>query len=249
MKTIILAAAIAATVLVPSLVAQRGPAAPQGPAPKLADGRPDFSGVWQGGGPVGDLEQGLPKGTKAPLNDAGRKLMASRQSGDDPEANCLPTGVPRTAPYPWRMLQTQTHIFILFEGNIHSYRQIFVDGRKHPDDPDPTWYGHSVGHYEGQTLVVDTVGFNDKFWFDFRGHPHSEKLHTVERYTRTNLGTLVVETTITDPTYYTKPVHDFVYRAPASRRRADGIHLPGKRAGRQAHPWPGGHAVAVRTEK
>jgi len=234
MKKILIAAAIA-TALVPALVAQRqnapqptgpntsgastspagagglttgrgrGPAVPQGPAPKLPDGRPDFSGVWQGGGPVGDLAQGMPKGEAVPLNEAGKALMASRQSGDDPEANCLPTGVPRTAPYPWRMLQTATHVFILFEGNIHSYRQIFVDGRKHPDDPDPTWYGHSIGHYEGQTLVVDTIGFNDRFWFDFRGHPHSEKLHTVERYTRTNFGTVVVETTITDPTYYTKP--------------------------------------------
>jgi len=183
----------------------RGPAVPQGPAPKLPDGRPDFSGVWQGGGPVGDLAQGMPKGEEIPLNDAGKALMASRQSKDDPEANCLPTGVPRTAPYPWRMLQTPTHVFILFEGNIHSYRQIFVDGRKHPEDPDPTWYGHSIGHYEGQTLVVDTVGFNDKFWFDFRGHPHSEKLHTVERYTRTNAGTIAVETTITDPVYYSRP--------------------------------------------
>jgi hypothetical protein len=235
MKKIIIAAAIAVTAAVPALLAQRqnapdprgtntagaptspagagglttgrgrGPAVPQGPAPKLADGRPDLSGVFQGGGPVGDLAQGMPKGVEVPLNDAGKKLMASRQSADDPEANCLPTGVPRTAPYPWRMLQTQTHVFILFEGNIHSYRQIFVDGRKHPDDPDPTWYGHSIGHYEGQTLVVDTVGYNDKFWFDFRGHPHSEKLHTVERYTRTNLSTLVVETMIDDPTYYTKP--------------------------------------------
>ena len=183
----------------------RGPQVPQGPAPKLADGRPDFSGVWQVAGPVGDLAQGMPKGVAVPLNEAGKTLMASRQSGNDPEANCLPTGVPRVAPYPMRMLQTPTHIFMLFEGNIHSYRQIFVDGRKHPDDPDPTWYGHSTGHYEGQTLVVDTIGFNDKFWFDFRGHPHSEKLHTLERYTRPNLGTLTVETTIDDPTYYTTP--------------------------------------------
>ena len=183
----------------------RGAAVQKAPAPKLANGLPDFSGVWQGGGPVGDLAQGMPKGTEVPLNADGKKLMASRQSADDPEANCLPTGVPRQSPYPWRMLQTPTHVFILFEGNIHSYRQIFVDGRKHPDDPDPTWYGHSVGHYEGQTLVVDSVGFNDKFWFDFRGHPHSEKLHTIERFTRTDLGTLVVETMITDPTYYTKP--------------------------------------------
>ena len=116
----------------------RGAAAPSGPAPKLANGQPDLSGVWQGGGPVGDLEQGMPKGEKIPLNAEGIRVMAARQSKDDPEANCLPTGVPRIAPYPWRMLQTPTHVFILFEGNIHSYRQIFVDGRKHPEDPDPT---------------------------------------------------------------------------------------------------------------
>src|SRR5262245_63594444 len=94
----------------------RGPQVPQGPAPKLPDGRPDFSGVWQIAGPVGDLAQGMPKGTAVPLNDAGKALMASRQSKDDPEANCLPTGVPRVAPYPMRMLQTATHIFMLFEG-------------------------------------------------------------------------------------------------------------------------------------
>jgi hypothetical protein len=233
MRTIVLAAAIAATASAPALIAQRqnapqpgssgagAPTAPagasgfntgrgrgsppQGPAPKLVDGRPDFSGVWQGVYGHFDLAQRMSKGVEVPLNAAGKALMASRQSKDDPEANCLPTGVPRTAPYPWRMLQTPTHVFILFEGNIHSYRQIFVDGRKHPDDPDPTWYGHSIGHYEGMTLVVDTIGFNDKFWFDSTGRPHSEKLHTVERFTRTDLATLVVETTIDDPTFYTKP--------------------------------------------
>jgi hypothetical protein len=188
----------------------RGRPAPSGPTPRLPDGTVDFSGVWQGGGPVGDLAQGMPKGETIPLLPEAKTLMDARQSKDDPEANCLPTGVPRRDPYPWRMVQTPTHakathIFLLFEGNIHSYRQIFMDGRKHPDDPDPTWYGHSVGHFEGDTLVVDTVGFNDKFWFDFRGHPHTEKLHTIERYTRTDLGTMVIETTIDDPGAYSKP--------------------------------------------
>ena len=97
------------------------------------------------------------------------------------------------------------HIFILYEGNIHSFRQIFMDGRKHPDDPDPTWYGHSIGHWEKDTLVVDTVGFNDKFWFDYLGHPHTEKLHTIERYTRTDLGNMTIEVTIDDPGAYAKP--------------------------------------------
>ena len=188
----------------------RGPAVPQGPTPHLPDGTVDLSGVWQGGGPVGDLAQGLAKGDTIPLTADAKKLMESRQSGDDHEANCLPTGVPRFAPYPWRIVQLPTHtrtthIFFLFEGNIHSYRQIFMDGRTHPVDPDPTWYGHSIGRYEGDTLVIDTIGFNDRFWFDFRGHPHTEKLHTIERWTRKSLGTLVNETTIDDPGAYTKP--------------------------------------------
>ena len=182
-----------------------GAAAPKGPAPRLANGKPDLSGIWMGGGPIQDLAEGLAPGETIPLRPEAAKIMAARQSKDDPEANCLPTGVPRIAPYPWRIVQTPTHIFFLFEGNIHSYRQIFIDGRKHPEDPDPTWYGHSIGRWDGDTLVVDTIGFNDKFWFDFRGHPHTERLHTIERYTRKDLGTLDNEVTIDDPVAYSRP--------------------------------------------
>jgi hypothetical protein len=178
---------------------------PHGPTPRLPDGHPDLSGVWSGGGPIGDLEQGLAPGETIPLLPAAKAIMDKRQSKDDPEANCLPTGIPRIAPYPWRIVQDPTHIYFLFEGNIHSYRQIFMDGRKHPADPDPTWYGHSIGSWDGDTLVVDTVGFNDKFWFDFRGHPHTEQLHTIERYTRKDLGTLENKVTIIDPGDYSKP--------------------------------------------
>jgi hypothetical protein len=186
--------------------ARRGPVVPKGPTPRLADGKPDLSGVWNGGGPVGDLAQGLAKGETIPMLPEAEALMKSRDSKDDPEANCLPTGVPRIAPYPWRIVQTPTHVFFLFEGNIHSYRQIFMDpNRKHPADPDPTWYGDSNGKWDGDTLVIDTVGYNDKFWFDFRGHPHTEKLHTIERYTRTDMGTLLNEVTIDDPGAYSKP--------------------------------------------
>ena len=84
-------------------------------------------------------------------------------------------------------MQQPKLVVFLFEGNIHTYRQIFMDGRGHPDDPDPTWYGHSIGKWEGDTLVVDTIGFNDKFWFDFAGHPHTPKLHITERYRRHRL--------------------------------------------------------------
>ena len=131
--------------------------------------------------------------------------MASRQSGDDPEANCLPTGIPRTAPYPWRMLQTQTHIFILFEGNIHSYRQVFMDGRKHPDDPDPTWYGHSIGWYEGDTLVIDTIGLRDDTWIDWNGSVLTQAARVREQIRRPDFGHLEIQVTVDDPKAYTKP--------------------------------------------
>ena len=183
----------------------KGKARPTGPTPRTADGKVDFSGIWNGGGPVGNITQGLMPGEEVSLTAWGKKVMDSRQSKDDPEANCLPTGIPRIAPYPWRILQTGTHIFYLFEGNIHSFRQIFIDGRKHPADLDPTWYGDSIGSWDGDTLVVDTIGFNDKFWFDFEGHPHSEQLHTIERLSRPDLGTLDIETQIIDPIAYTKP--------------------------------------------
>jgi hypothetical protein len=193
---------IAAGTLAASLLAQSQ--APR-PAPKAPNGQPDFSRLWQGGGPINDISQGLPKGETLPLLPSARKILESRLSKDDPQASCLPSGVPRIAPYPWRIVQTPTHIFLLFEANIHSYRQIFMDGRKHPADPDPTWYGHSIGRFEGNTLVVDTVGFNDKFWFDFKGHPHTERLHIIERYTRKDYNTLVNQITIDDPGAYSRP--------------------------------------------
>jgi hypothetical protein len=186
-----------------------GPA-PTGPAPRLPDGTPDFSGVWLGGGALGDITQGLPKGEALPLLPWAEALTKTQQAKDDPESNCLPTGVPRMAPYPWRIVQypthgPATHVFVLFEGNIHTYRQIFMDGRRHPAELDPTWYGHSVGRWDGDTLVIDTTGYNDKFWFDFLGHPHTEQLHTVERWTRTNMGTLVTQTVVDDPGAYARP--------------------------------------------
>jgi hypothetical protein len=183
---------------------------PAGPAPRLPDGTPDLSGVWVTSGPIGDIAAGLLPGEEIVLLPEAAALMKSRMAADDPEARCLPTGVPRVAPYPWRIVQVPaygkaTHLFFLFEGNIHSYRQIFMDGREHPEDLEPTWYGHSVGRWEGDTLVIETVGFNDRFWFDFRGHPHTTQLRTLERYTRTDAGALEIVTTVTDPGAYAKP--------------------------------------------
>ena len=213
----LLAAAIVAGVASPAVrsgASQQAPARTQtaekprpGPAPRTTDGKVDFSGIWSPDRNfIYDLHDALPKGTDLPLQPWAEKIARERLSIDDPEALCLPTGVPRQAPYPWRVMQNSTHMFFLFEGNIHSYRQIFLNG-KHPDsaDLDPTWYGHSIGRFEGDTLVIDTVGFNDKFWFDFAGHPHTEKLHTIERYRRPNFGKLEYEVTIDDPGAYTKP--------------------------------------------
>src|SRR5499427_347579 len=185
---------------------QKSAAQKSAPAPRTADGHVDFSGIWSPDRNfIYDLHDALNKGESLPLQPWAEKVARERLSKDDPEAQCLPTGVPRQAPYPWRVLQTATHMFFLFEGNIHSYRQIFLDGRKHPEDPDPTWYGHSVAKWEGDTLIVDSVGFNDRFWFDFAGHPHTEKLHVIERYRRPDVDHLEYEITIDDSGAYTRP--------------------------------------------
>jgi hypothetical protein len=190
-------------------------APPTGPVPRLPDGTVDLNGLWVGGGPNTDIERegGLKPGQLVSLLlPPARAIFERRQSNrtDDPTLWCLPFGVPRASVYPFRFLQnfthkSATHIYMLQEGNIHSYRQIFVDGRKHPQDLDPTWFGHSIGQWENDTLVIDTVGYNDKFWFDRRGFPHSEQLHTIERWTRVDEGHMTNRVTIDDPGAYARP--------------------------------------------
>jgi hypothetical protein len=119
----------------------------------------------------------------------------------------------RTNPYPWKFAMSYTakglsHIYILHElMDSGAHRVVYMDGRKHPDDLLPTWEGHAIGSWDGDTLVIDTVGFNDKFWFDRRGTPHTEQLHIIERYTRPNWGTLVNEATLEDPGALSHSVH------------------------------------------
>jgi hypothetical protein len=149
-------------------------------------------------------------GGALPLQPWAQKLMAERQATqgrDDPEAKCLPAGVPRITPYPFKIVQSPEVIVMLFEGNIHSYRQ-FLLNRGHDKDLDPTWMGDSIATWQADTLVVDTVNFNDKTWLNGRGAPHTEKLHVVERYSRPDLGHLEVEITMEDPGAFTKP-HTF----------------------------------------
>ena len=185
-----------------------------GPVPRLPDGKPDLTGPWMGGGSNADIERegGLKPG-ELPLLPWAKELRDKRKEEDEPYVACLPMSVPRVNPYPWKFAMSYTskgltHIYVLHEtGDAGAHRVIYMDGRKHPDDLLPTWWGHSIGRWEGDTLVIDTVGYNEKFWFDSRGTPHTEKLHTVERWTRINYGTLVNEFTIDDPGTFSRPVH------------------------------------------
>jgi hypothetical protein len=180
------------------------------PVPKLPDGTVDLSGVWTDGGSA-PIERLLKPGElDALLQPWAQKVMAARDSSQDPYNYCMPGGPLRiTGGFAWRFIQhptvNATHIFMLQEGNAHTYRQIFMDGRKHPEDPTPTWYGHSIGRWEGDTLVIDTIGLHDKFWLDSAGTPHTEKLHLVERWTRIDFNTLRRDVTIDDPGAFTKP--------------------------------------------
>jgi hypothetical protein len=133
------------------------------------------------------------------------------QSKYDPEGYCLPPGGPRlmATPYPAEIIQLpeQKRIVMIFEGATHIWREIYMDGRAHPtgDALNPTYLGHSVGHWDGDTLVVDVVGFNESTWLDYFGHPHTDQLHVVERYSRPSKQTLHYEALIDDPGAYTKP--------------------------------------------
>lgn len=133
------------------------------------------------------------------------------QSKYDPEGYCLPPGGPRmmATPYPMEIIQLpeQQRILMIFEGATHIWREIFMDGRPHPkgDALNPTYLGHSVGRWEGDTLVVDIVGFNEETWLDYFGHPHTDRLHVVERYSRPDKNTLHYEALIDDPGAYTEP--------------------------------------------
>lgn len=136
---------------------------------------------------------------------------ATNLSKYDPEGYCLPPGGPRmmATPYPMEIIQLpdQNRILMIFEGATHVWREIYMDGRAHPegDALNPTFLGHSVGRWDGDTLVVDVVGFNETTWIDFFGHPHTDALHVVERFSRPNFNTLHYEATIEDSGAYTEP--------------------------------------------
>jgi hypothetical protein len=183
------------------------------PIPRLPDGRIDLTGPWVGGGSNGDIERdgGLKPG-ELPLLPWAKELRDKRLSKDEPYTACLPMSVPRVNPYPWKFAMSYTakgltHIYVLHEtGDAGAHRVVYMDGRGHPDDLIPSWWGHSIGKWDGDALVIDTVGYNDKFWFDSRGTPHTEQLHTVERWTRTSWGRIQNDFTLDDPGAFSKVV-------------------------------------------
>jgi hypothetical protein len=198
------------------------------PAPRTADGKPDLTGIWEnlwfyegkiGKPPVSpdgeppastfaDVGAGFKEGL--PLQPWAADLLKARReqnSKDNPDAHCLPMGLMQfhEHPQPRKIIQTPAVIVILYEGNA-GVRQIFLDGRRLPaNDPQPWWYGYSVGHWDGDTLVVETSGFRDGGWLDIYGSPLTDAAKLTERFQRLSYGTLRIDVTIDDPKAYTRP--------------------------------------------
>jgi hypothetical protein len=202
------------------------------PAPRAANGKPDLSGVWQVEPTpaaemkrlFGDLspDQALGdtpaafskylvnilvdvKSEESALRPEFAEILRQRSKEETPLLRCLPIGIPADdlLPGPFKIIQAPEIVVIRNEYE-NSFRQVYLDGRKPPADPEPLWLGYSVGKWEGDTLAVDTAGFNDKTWLDGIGHPHSEALHVTERFHRRDFGHLDVAVTIDDPKVYTK---------------------------------------------
>ncbi len=203
------------------------------PAPRMADGKPDLTGVWhinnspqteltpsvvpgeqvrlagQPGGPgySGNILRDVKGGNiETPLATKVRTARLADGTRPDPTLFCLPWGIPvnNLVVEVVKFVQAPKEIVAIYEVD-NSYRQIYLDGRPLPQDPNPSWLGYSTGHWDGDTLVVETEGFNDRTWLDMSGHSHGEKLHLTERYHRVDYGHMDVEMTFNDPEFYTKP--------------------------------------------
>jgi hypothetical protein len=181
------------------------------PAPRRPDGTPDLAGIWGTASPkyLANLAADFKSGD-FPIQPWAEALTKERMTGihagEESNANCLPQGVPRidATPNPFKILQEPDLVVILYEA-FGQFRQVYLDGRALPKDPNPTWLGYSVGHWDGDTLVVETTGFNGKTWLDQAGHPTTDALHVTERYRRRDFGHLDIQVTIDDPKAYTKP--------------------------------------------
>lgn len=182
------------------------PEAPAAPTPRWPDGKPRLSappgqrGIWLGGGSTADANTPLQPWARAVSDDRRANAM-------EPHTRCKPSGGPRQflTPYGVEILDVPElqRVFIMDIGGPHTFRVIFMDGRPHPKDLAPSYYGHSVGRWEGDTLVVDTVGLNERMWIDRGQAPHTEQLHLIERFTRTDMNSMTYELTVDDPGAYT----------------------------------------------
>ena len=176
------------------------------PTPRTPDGKPDLSGIWRLNG-LGYTFNIL-GGQRVEMKPWARELHAKRAlsfAKDSPDTNCLPAG-PRSGLFgmsPVKFVQTPGLLLILYEDA--PTRQVFLDGRSLPEDPNPAWMGYSVGHWEGDTLVVESAGFNDRTWLDLSGRPHTESLRLTERFRRTDVGRMQLEMTFDDPKTYSRP--------------------------------------------
>lgn len=176
------------------------------PTPRTADGKPDLTGIWDrvSGKYGANIAADLKPEDIQPWAHALVKERVENLGRDHMTVQCLPTGPGyATAQRIMKLVQTPALIVILEEDLV--YRQIFMDGRALETDPQPSWMGYSVGRWEGDTLVVDSFGYNDRTWLDTMGHPHTPALRITERYRRPDFGHLEMEATLTDPTVYSKP--------------------------------------------
>jgi hypothetical protein len=181
------------------------------PAPRTTYGKPDLSGFWM---PADEVKHLLNlaadlKPDDVPLQPWARNLYNQRignNGKDHPGVSCLPSGIPEKDNIPdgLKLVQTEDLIILLHESRT-IYRQIFTDGRSLPKHPQPTWMGYSIGRWEGDTLVVETIGQNGKTWLDMRGLPGTESLRVIERFRRPKAGQMDIDVTIDDPAAYTKP--------------------------------------------
>ena len=181
----------------PSLFLRNKYAGKLEPAPRTADGKPDLSGVW-----IGNDDPNPEEPSMLPWAAARSKKWVEDNFRESPSGFCLPSGPLITGPVLFKIVQTPTLILTITE-DVIQIRQAFLDGREHPKDLDPTWMGNSIGHWEGDTLVVDTVGMNNKSWLNI--YPHTEQLHLIEHYRRPDYRHLQMEITIEDPGTFTEP--------------------------------------------
>jgi len=213
------------------------------PAPRRADGTPDLTGIWIASPPkLRDVTADL-KPDEVSMLPWAQALYDKRKTGElsalDPDANCLPQGVPKinTTPLPFKIIQEPRFVAILYEAFTY-HRQFFMDGRRLPADPNPQWFGYSTAKWDGDTLVVESSGFNGKAWLDQVGHPSTDALKVTERFRRLDFGHMEMRATIDDRKAYTKPwsftqpmrlmADTELFEHICNENNLDLPHLPGK---------------------